>query len=82
MNLHPASAPAQPKTAPRLLRLLGVEHESAEDQRPVMADWLERNTATAELKTSLRANGYGRLLSPPRLPVPRKITAGASTALS
>jgi hypothetical protein len=47
-----------------LLRQLGIQHDSALDQRPVLAKWLERNTATPELKLSLRANGYGIFLLP------------------
>lgn len=74
-------APAPPTTTPGLLRLLGVEHRCAERRLAAFAAWLERNSATAELRTSLRANGYGRLLPPPRMPVPRTVTAAASAAL-
>ena len=54
----------RPNTTSALLRQLGIQHESALNQRPVLAKWLERNTATPELKLSLRANGYGIFLLP------------------
>jgi hypothetical protein len=56
--------PHRPNTTSALLRQLGIQHESALNQRPVLAKWLERNTATPELKLSLRANGYGIFLLP------------------
>jgi hypothetical protein len=54
----------QPNTTSALLRQLGIQHDSALNQRPILAKWLERNTATPELKLSLRANGYGLFLLP------------------
>jgi len=54
----------QPNTTSALLRELGIQNVSALNQRPVLAKWLERNTATQELKLSLRANGYGIFLLP------------------
>lgn len=66
MLLHPASATAQPTTTSGLLRLLGAQHACAEHHLAVIAQWLERNIATVELKLSLRANGYGRVLPRPR----------------
>jgi hypothetical protein len=67
--LHPAPALAQvqshrPKTASALLRQLGIQHASALHQRGALAEWLESNSATPELKLSLRANGYGIFLLP------------------
>jgi hypothetical protein len=56
--------PHQPNTTSALLRQLGIQHISALNQLPVLAKWLERNTATPELKLSLRANGYGIFLLP------------------
>lgn len=81
MSPHRVPAPAPPTTTPGLLRLLGVQHRCAERHLAAIAAWLERNSATAELRTSLRANGSGRLLPPPRMPVPRIVTAAASTPL-
>ena len=52
----------QPKTTSALLRELGIQHASALHQRLALAEWLESNTATPELKLSLRANGYGIFL--------------------
>lgn len=54
----------QPNSTSALLRQLGIQHVSALNQRPVLAKWLERNTANPELKLSLRANGYGIFLLP------------------
>jgi hypothetical protein len=54
----------RPNTTSALLRQLGIQHDSALNQRPVLAKWLARNTATKELKVSLRANGYGLFLLP------------------
>ena len=67
--LHRAPALAQvqshqPKTTSALLRQLGIQHASALYQRRALAEWLESNTATSELKLSLRANGYGIFLLP------------------
>jgi hypothetical protein len=72
--LQPAPALAQaqsrqPTTTPELLRLLGIQHASVQHHLGVLAQWLARNTASAELQLSLRANGYGRLLPPPTHPM-------------
>ena len=56
----------QPTTTGGLLRELGIQHASANQHRVAIAAWLERNTANAELKLSLRANGYGLLLPRPQ----------------
>jgi hypothetical protein len=55
----------------RLLRLLGIQRDSAQKQQVVLAEWLERNTPTRELKLSMRANGYGVLLPRPERLLPR-----------
>lgn len=68
-----------PATTARLLRLLGVQHHSARGHHAAIADWLQHNDATAPLKISLRAKGYGRLLPPPHMPVPRKVGARVAT---
>jgi hypothetical protein len=52
-------------TAAGLFRLLGVQHASVMRQRVALSEWLESNSATAELRQSLRANGYGLLLPRP-----------------
>jgi hypothetical protein len=72
----------QPATAAALLRQLGISHISVLHQRAALAEWLQRNTATAELKLSLRANGYGLLLPRPvRRVYPRlQVAKGISTA--
>lgn len=65
----PSPAPRQPQrpvTVACLLRQLGIQHACALEQRAVLAQWLKSNTATPELKVSLRANGYGLLLPRPR----------------
>ncbi|ORB68287.1 hypothetical protein [Mycobacterium scrofulaceum] len=51
----------QPTTLSALLRLLGVQHDSAYQQRPALTKWLEHNTPGPDLRVSLRANGYGVL---------------------
>ncbi|MDT5348395.1 MAG: hypothetical protein QOH91_1682 [Mycobacterium sp.] len=61
----------QPRTTAGLLRQLGIQHGSAHQHRVAIAEWLQRNTASAELKLSLRANGYGLLLPRPSTAVPR-----------
>jgi hypothetical protein len=66
----PKSTSQQPTSMARLVRLLGVQRASAQEQQTVLAEWLERNTPTAELKLSMRANGYGVLLPRPRRLLP------------
>jgi hypothetical protein len=66
------SAPArtlenQPRTTAALLRQLGVADGCTSQHRVAIADWLEHNTASIELKLSLRADGFGLML--PRPPV-------------
>ncbi len=56
--------PHKPTTTPELLRLLGIQDSSVYHHLAVVGEWLKSNAATAELKLSLRANGYGRLLPP------------------
>lgn len=51
----------QPSTLPALLRQLGLQTTSAYQHRPVLAEWFEQNTPSADLRISLRANGYGML---------------------
>jgi hypothetical protein len=51
----------QPSTLAALLRLLDVQTASAYQHRPALAEWLERNTPSAGLRVSLRANGYGTM---------------------
>ncbi|WP_322861200.1 hypothetical protein U8D42_06610 [Mycobacterium europaeum] len=54
-----ATGPSQPNTLSALLRLLGVQNASAYQHRPALAQWFEQNTPSADLRVSLRANGYG-----------------------
>ena len=54
-----ATGSSQPNTLSALLRLLGVENASAYQHRPVLTRWFEQNTPSADLRVSLRANGYG-----------------------
>ena len=70
----------QPSTVAVLLRLLGMEHASVIHHRAALTEWLERNNPTAELRLSLRANGYGLLLPrpEPRKPAPVQVVARAS----
>lgn len=56
----------QPTTTPELLRLLGVQNDSAGRHMVVLAEWLRSNTPSAELQLSLRANGYGQVLPHPK----------------
>lgn len=55
----------QPTTTAALLRQLGVAHGCANQHRAAIAEWLQHNTASAELKLSLRANGFGLMLPRP-----------------
>ncbi|HTQ16516.1 hypothetical protein [Mycobacterium sp.] len=57
--------PVQPTTTAGLLRQLGVQHRSVNQHRAAIAEWLRHNTASAELKLSLRADGFGLLLPRP-----------------
>jgi hypothetical protein len=52
----------EPRTTPELLRLLKIQDASVRHQVPVLITWLSDNTPCAELRLSLRANGYGHLL--------------------
>jgi hypothetical protein len=58
----------EPRTTAGLLRQLGIAHGSVNQHRAAIAEWLQRNTASAELRLSPRANGYGLLL--PRMDRP------------
>jgi hypothetical protein len=73
LNAAPKLTPAElvqlatrPTTAVGLLRLLGMQHDCVMRQRVALSEWLNCNTATAELRLSLRANGYGLLLPRPQ----------------
>jgi hypothetical protein len=57
--------PRQPRTVAALLRLLGIPDIPVLGHHTAIADWLERNDPSVELRISLRANGYGLLLPPP-----------------
>jgi hypothetical protein len=70
----PQSVPArtpeksgQPTTTAALLRQLGIAHGCISQQRVAIAEWLQHNTVNAELKLSLRSDGFGLML--PRPPV-------------
>jgi CRP/FNR family cyclic AMP-dependent transcriptional regulator len=49
----------QPKTAVGLLRMLGIQHASIEQQKPLLRGWLTANQPSKELRISLRRSGYG-----------------------
>jgi hypothetical protein len=55
----------KPATTPELLRILHVDHEPVARQWRAINVWLTDHTATAALRCSLRANGYGYLLRQP-----------------
>jgi CRP/FNR family transcriptional regulator, cyclic AMP receptor protein len=52
----------QPNTAVGLLRMLGIQHASIEQQKPLLRTWLTANQPTKELRISLRRSGYGSVL--------------------
>jgi hypothetical protein len=58
-----SAASIEPETAPELLRLLKVDHEPVTRQRPAITAWLTDHRPTTSLRCSLRANGYGFLLT-------------------
>ena len=63
--------PAQPETVAALLRQLHVNNASAMQEVGALRAWLRRNTPNADLRVSMRRNGYGILLDqrfgrPPR----------------
>lgn len=78
--------PRQPATVPALLRLLGIPDVPVSGHHGAIADWLEHNDPSVELRISLRANGYGLLLPPPTrgmrppLSAVKSITPGDSLA--
>jgi CRP/FNR family transcriptional regulator, cyclic AMP receptor protein len=53
----------QPKTAVGLLRMLGIQHASIEQQKPLLRQWLTANQPSKELRISLRRSGYGPVLN-------------------
>lgn len=55
---------AVPRTLPQLLRHLGVADEPVTRQQVVIASWLAEHRPTAQLRLSIRMNGYGLLLGP------------------
>jgi hypothetical protein len=79
--------PSQPATVPALLRLLGIPDVPVLRHHDALAAWLEHNTPSRELRISLRANGYGLLLPPPRrdmrppLSAVKSVTPGDTSAL-
>ena len=54
-----------PFTILGLLRLLGKQDASAQEQRAAIANWLNENKPSKQLRVSLRANGFGLLLGRP-----------------
>jgi CRP-like cAMP-binding protein len=52
----------QPKTAVALLSMLGIQHASVEQQKPLLRRWLTVNQPSTELRISLRRSGYGFVL--------------------
>jgi CRP/FNR family transcriptional regulator, cyclic AMP receptor protein len=52
----------QPETAVALLRVLGIQDASIEQQKPLLGAWLTANPPGTELRISLRRNGYGSVL--------------------
>jgi CRP/FNR family transcriptional regulator, cyclic AMP receptor protein len=52
----------QPKTAVALLRMLGIQHASIEQHKPLLRKWLTANQPSTELRISLRRSGYGFVL--------------------
>jgi CRP/FNR family cyclic AMP-dependent transcriptional regulator len=52
----------QPKTAVALLRMLGIQQASIEQQKPLLGRWLTANQPSTELRISLRRSGYGFVL--------------------
>jgi hypothetical protein len=56
-----------PATLPALLRMLGCGHATVPAQEAVVKAWLAENTPSRALRQSLRANGYGRLLTARRI---------------
>ncbi|OBH92517.1 hypothetical protein [Mycobacterium sp. E2733] len=70
----------QPSTLSALLRLLGVQTASAYQHRPALAEWLEHNTPSADLRVSLRANGYGTMFLSSLRPMRSTVSALKSAA--
>jgi hypothetical protein len=62
LNSDCSGAEFQPRTVPALLRLLGVSDRPVTEQWLAISEWLAENTPSAELRCSLRANGYGPIL--------------------
>jgi hypothetical protein len=54
---------SQPETAVALLRMLGIQHASIEQQKPLLRTWLTANLPSPGLRISLRRNGYGFVLN-------------------
>lgn len=75
-----APVPSQPTTLSALLRLLGVQNASAQQHRPALAEWFAHNTPSAELRVSLRANGYGVLFLKPLRPMRSTLSELRATA--
>lgn len=59
---HPRAGVGEPTTLSALLRLLGVNHQSAARQWDAITCWLDDHPASSELWVSLLANGYGLML--------------------
>lgn len=78
MTIAPESG--QPTTLSALLRLLGVQNESAHQHRPALAEWFAHNTPSPELRVSLRANGYGVLFLKPQRPMRSSLSGLRATA--
>ena len=53
----------EPATVPALLRVLDGTATSAHAQRAAIKVWLADHTPNSALRTSLRANGHGLLLT-------------------
>jgi hypothetical protein len=56
-ELHPVTGPPRPAIARDLLRLLGVEDLSRDEQRAAVAAWLSANEPIPLLRASLRGHG-------------------------
>ena len=52
----------QPEAVVALLRALGIQYASIEQQKPLLRAWLTVNLPSAQLRISLRRNGYGLVL--------------------